>query len=110
MLYTRYIRLLWDIAGVWFDGEYEISDTKYENCGIRIIKDLVVNHTSDEHPWFVEAKKRRVIHTGTIISGEREKRAARPMGWNPALAAMHGNIRKKRESIICTSIIKSSRI
>ena len=28
-----------------------------ENCGIRIIMDLVVNHTSDEHPGVVEAKK-----------------------------------------------------
>lgn len=28
-----------------------------ENCGIRILMDLVVNHTFDEHPWFVEAKK-----------------------------------------------------
>lgn len=25
--------------------------------GIRIVMDLVVNHTSDEHPWFVESKK-----------------------------------------------------
>lgn len=25
--------------------------------GIRIILDLVLNHSSDEHPWFVEAKK-----------------------------------------------------
>ena len=27
--------------------------------GIRIIMDLVLNHTSDEHPWFQEAKKSR---------------------------------------------------
>lgn len=25
--------------------------------GIRIVMDLVVNHSSDEHPWFVEARK-----------------------------------------------------
>lgn len=27
--------------------------------GIRIVMDLVVNHTSDEHPWFVESRKSR---------------------------------------------------
>lgn len=27
--------------------------------GIRIIMDMVLNHTSDEHPWFVEARKGR---------------------------------------------------
>lgn len=30
-----------------------------EKCGIRIIMDLVLNHTSDEHPWFQEARKGR---------------------------------------------------
>jgi len=27
-----------------------------ENRGLRVIIDLVVNHTSDEHPWFIEAR------------------------------------------------------
>ncbi len=27
--------------------------------GIRILMDMVLNHTSDEHPWFLEAKKDR---------------------------------------------------
>jgi maltose alpha-D-glucosyltransferase / alpha-amylase len=25
--------------------------------GIRVLSDLVVNHTSDQHPWFLEARK-----------------------------------------------------
>ncbi len=28
-----------------------------ENCDINIMMDLVLNHTSDEHTWFIEAKK-----------------------------------------------------
>jgi oligo-1,6-glucosidase len=27
--------------------------------GIKLLMDLVVNHTSDEHPWFIEARKSR---------------------------------------------------
>lgn len=30
---------------------------KAKEHGIRIVMDLVANHTSDEHPWFVESKK-----------------------------------------------------
>ena len=25
--------------------------------GIKLVMDLVVNHTSDEHPWFIESQK-----------------------------------------------------
>ncbi|MGC1184720.1 MAG: maltose alpha-D-glucosyltransferase [Candidatus Dormiibacterota bacterium] len=59
------------------DGGYDISDffaiqpeygsvadmerliTEAHSRGIRVITDLVVNHTSDQHPWFQEARSSR---------------------------------------------------
>ncbi|MGD9909636.1 MAG: alpha-glucosidase [Candidatus Izemoplasmatales bacterium] len=31
--------------------------SKFHANGIKLIMDLVVNHTSDEHPWFIQSKK-----------------------------------------------------
>jgi glucan 1,6-alpha-glucosidase len=47
-----------DIAGIF--GDMAAMDellAEADKQGIKIIMDLVVNHTSDEHAWFVEAKK-----------------------------------------------------
>lgn len=41
--------------GTMEDMERLISEGKKRD--IRIIMDLVLNHSSDEHPWFIEAKK-----------------------------------------------------
>lgn len=44
-----------DEFGTMEDMEELIA--KANDAGIKMIMDLVVNHTSDEHKWFVEAKK-----------------------------------------------------
>ncbi len=41
--------------GTMADMDQLIQEAKRRN--IEIVMDLVVNHTSDEHPWFVDAKK-----------------------------------------------------
>ena len=73
-----------NVDGIWFsplypspnsDYGYDISDYRSihpdygdldifkkvldgaHERGLRVFMDLVVNHTSDEHPWFIESKK-----------------------------------------------------
>lgn len=39
--------------------DFDAMLKKAHDYGIRLVMDLVVNHTSDEHPWFVESRKSR---------------------------------------------------
>jgi maltose alpha-D-glucosyltransferase/alpha-amylase len=49
--------------------------------GMRVIIDLVVNHTSDEHPWFQEARKsERSRYRDWYIWSKK-----RPPGWNKGM-------------------------
>jgi maltose alpha-D-glucosyltransferase/alpha-amylase len=86
-LITKLDHLVWlGVDCVWLlpfypsplrDGGYDVSDffgvasdlgtvddvrrlvEEAHARGIRIISDLVMNHTSDEHPWFVESRSSR---------------------------------------------------
>ena len=54
-----------------------------EERGIRVIMDLVVNHTSDQHPWFQErAADPDARSTATGTSGRRSARRTGTRGWS----------------------------
>ena len=48
-------RAIMDEFGTFADWEEMLAGMHQR--GIKLVMDLVVNHTSDEHPWFVEARK-----------------------------------------------------
>jgi maltose alpha-D-glucosyltransferase/alpha-amylase len=49
--------------------------------GMRVILDLVVNHTSDQHPWFKEARRNPdSLHRDWYLWSKK-----RPKGWNKGM-------------------------
>jgi oligo-1,6-glucosidase len=48
-------RAIMDEFGTMEDWEEMIAEM--HKRGIKLVMDLVVNHTSDEHPWFIESRK-----------------------------------------------------
>ena len=52
--------------------------------GIRIVMDLVVNHTSDEHAWFVESKKSRENPYRDYYIWREGKDGKEPNNWGSA--------------------------
>lgn len=38
-------------------ADFDVMLQKAHQLGLKIVMDLVVNHTSDEHPWFIESRK-----------------------------------------------------
>ncbi len=41
-------------------AEFDVLLAKVHERGMKLMMDLVVNHTSDEHPWFVDSRSSRV--------------------------------------------------
>lgn len=71
------------------DMERLIQEAKKHH--IRIIMDLVLNHSSDEHRWFQEVRKAGKILTMITISGGMERKAVRQMRCGPVSEALPGN-------------------
>lgn len=76
--------------------------------GIRIVMDLVVNHTSDEHPWFIESRKSVDNPYRDYYIWKPGKDGHEPNNWAPASAARPGNTTPRPICITCTCSPPSS--
>ena len=50
--------------------------------GMKVIMDLVVNHTSDEHPWFQKSRRREDPYTDYYIWRPGKKNGKLPNNWD----------------------------
>src|SRR5215213_11240663 len=90
------------------DGGYDISDYQdiepvfgtladfdallaaVHERGMRLIMDLVVNHTSDEHPWFVESRSGRDSAKRGWYVWSDGRGGAPPNDWRSSFDAVGG--------------------
>ena len=54
--------------------------------GIKIVMDLVVNHTSDEHPWFVESRQSRDNAKRDFYIWREGRDGREPNNWGSAFS------------------------
>lgn len=62
-------------------ADWEELRDKLHSRGIKILVDLVVNHTSDEHPWFVEARKSKDNPYHDFYIWRPGKNGTEPNNW-----------------------------
>ena len=86
--------------GTMEDFDRLLSEVHARN--MRLIMDLVINHSSDEHEWFRSSATDRIRRTVIFIFGEREKGTGyRRTTGIPSSAAQHGIIIRNAESGRC---------
>ena len=86
----------------------EMLETAHKH-GIKILMDLVANHTSDEHPWFKESRssKDNPYRATPRASTRTATRFLRTTG-RPSSVARRGSGMRRPASSTCTSSSRSS--
>lgn len=110
------------------DNGYDISDYRriykdygtmqdYEELlfqaherGIKVLMDLVVNHTSDEHQWFLESKKSKDNPYRDYYIWKNPVNGKSQITGAVHSAVLHGNTTMRHRCITCTCFPKNSRI
>lgn len=78
--------------------------------GIKLVMDLVVNHSSDEHRWFLESKKSKDNPYRDYYIWKDPKDGKEPNNWGACFGGSVWDLTKKQGCIICIASPKNSRI
>ncbi|AZU60784.1 alpha,alpha-phosphotrehalase [Neobacillus mesonae] len=67
-------------------ADFDQMLTEAHNRGMKLVMDLVVNHTSDEHAWFVESKKSKDNPYRDFYFWREGKDGKEPNNWGSVFA------------------------
>ena len=72
-----------DISKIFGDlNSFETLLKKMHSLGLKLIMDLVVNHTSDKHSWFKKASKSRKSKFHDYYIWKEGEKGKAPNNWN----------------------------
>ncbi len=78
--------------------------------GIKIVMDLVANHTSDQHPWFIESKSSiNSPKRDWYIWKDAKEDGSEPNNWESFLPQKRGLSTKRVANTIAICLPRSSR-
>ena len=77
------------------------------SLGMKLIIDLVINHTSDEHPWFIESRSAKDSENG-LVHLERRKNGKEPNNWESIFGGSAWEYDQETYSITCTCLTKTA--
>lgn len=78
--------------------------------GLKIVMDLVVNHTSDEHRWFIESRASRDNPYRDYYIWRPGRGGDAPNNWGSIFGGSAWEYDEKRRCITCISLQRASRI
>lgn len=77
--------------------DFDLLLDEVHKRGMKLIIDLVINHTSDEHPWFMESKLSKDSKREIGIFGETEKMVLNLIIGKVYLKDQHGQYDENTE-------------
>lgn len=90
--------------------DFEILTKEANKRGLKIVVDIILNHTSDEHPLFQESRKSRDSEKEIGSFGAIQNQMEVPPITGKDLSVQVGLLMKKLNNIIITFIIHNNQI